>query len=969
MCIGLSACVSNKKKGDISNSKRFYHNTTALYNGYFNAREIVELTLLTMEEESQDNYTQILPIYDYQKIGDAKGFAKDLDRAIEKVARVSSLHGPSYWVDDCYVLMGKAQYLKKDFESAEETFEFFKEEFEADNIYSSLYKKKAGKGSTSAQRKKERNLEKKAREAEKKEREAEKKDEKKDREKERKEKEKAKKAEKKAREKARKDRAKARKKGERIPGPAKAEELKKEAENAEVVKKEIKEESENEENEEKEKKEKEDLKKGFLGHSPAFYEGMLWLSKTYIERERFSAAEAILRRIDETDVLAKEDQIELASVYADLNIKKGNYDEALTQLELAIDLARKRKRKARLSYIKAQVFEEISQVNNALAEYERAKSFNPNFEMAFNADLNKIRLNQETGSATAKKSIKMLDKMFKQEKYNFYHADIFNAIGEIKKSTGDLDGATYAFQQSIKNNDSNLPLKIEAYYKLAEMYYDAEKYAQAKYYYDSTTMVMTKTDPRFNNAEKLSENLTLIAQNIEVIDGEKEKLVMANMSKEELRALAIERIIEKNKNASPKEKGNGISSVSSTKGGNRLNISNFFAYNPVALNRGINEFQNKWGDRELKDNWRNSSSSNNFEEDDTETFDESDITEKQIQDELRSIPQSKIQKDLANLNIQEAMFELGKLYREKLENNEKALVVHEELYNTYPNFKEEEQLLFYLYLSSKDLGKMAKAKKYKKLLADKYPDSEYSRILNEPGYVEKRLESEESIDKYYDKTYALFEKGKYGQVVKRANKVDELFPDDKELAPKFSLISAMSKGKTQNKNAYIVALSDLVKNYPNTKEQIRANEILRFLKGDEDAFNPAIAEEVSNAFKRDSSNLHYGLIVMYKLDDKAIGKVKSDINAYHKVYNKLDRLSMSNIILNEENESKIILIRKFDSEEKAMAYYDGISNKKAEYIKQKNVSFEYFILTQNNYREVIKKKSVAEYRNFFEANY
>jgi len=952
LCIGLSACVSKKPKGDISKTKRFWHNTTSLYNGYFNAREIMELTLLKMEEQSQDNYTQILPIYHYQKISDSKTFAQDLDKAIEKVARVNSLHGPSYWIDDCYVLMGQAQYLKRDFESAEETFEFFKEEFEADNIYSSLYTKKAGKGLSKAQKKKERKLEEKARDAERKEKEKIRKEEKKARDKARKEAQKAK-------EKEKKEREKAKKRGERLPIKDKTIEDK--SENSVVETKEKEEKIED-------KKEKEDYKKGLFGHAPAYYEGMLWLAKTYIERERFSAAEAILRRIDQTEVLAKEDQRELASVYADLNLKKGDYNESIKQLDLAIDLAKTRKRKARLTYIKAQVYEELNQMTSALAEYDRVKSYSPNFEMEFNADLNKIRLNQTTGSLTSDRAIKNLDKMFKQEKYSFYHADIFNAIGEIKKQTGDLEGATYAFQQSIKRNDSNLPLKIETYYKLAEMFYDAEAYAQAKYYYDSTTMVMTKSDKRFEESKKLSENLTLIAQNIEVIEGEKANLAMGNMSKEELRALAVSRILEKNKNGTPGE-AIANNAISIPSGGSRLNVSNFFAYNPITLNKGIDEFKRKWGDRQLADNWRNSSTATNFGDNEKESFSESDITEKQIQDELKTIPQSKIQQDLAKLKIQEAMFDLGKLYREKLNNSEKSLLVHEELYTDYPDFKQEEELLFYMYLASKDLGKNAKANKYKKLLADKYPNSKFSLILSQPGYAEKIQENTDNVEKFYEDTYSLFELSKHKGVIQRSEKALELYPAEKEYQPKFALLSAMSKGKVQDKKEYIVALSTLVKKYPGTKEQVRASEILRFLKGDEDAFNPAIADEAANAFVRDSSNLHYGLIVFYKVNDEKVTAIKKDITDYHKKYNKLDRLSMSNITLNEENESELILIRKFDDEETAMKYYSGISAKRREYIKQRGISFEHFILTQSNYREVIKKRSVSEYRSFFEKNY
>ena len=42
---------------------------------------------------------------------------------------VVSLHRVSDWTDDCYLLMGKAQYLKKDYESSMETLEFLADEY------------------------------------------------------------------------------------------------------------------------------------------------------------------------------------------------------------------------------------------------------------------------------------------------------------------------------------------------------------------------------------------------------------------------------------------------------------------------------------------------------------------------------------------------------------------------------------------------------------------------------------------------------------------------------------------------------------------------------------------------------------------------------------------------------------------------------------------------------------------------
>ena len=42
VALSLTACVSQKKKGEVSKLGKFWHNTTAHYNGWFNANELLD---------------------------------------------------------------------------------------------------------------------------------------------------------------------------------------------------------------------------------------------------------------------------------------------------------------------------------------------------------------------------------------------------------------------------------------------------------------------------------------------------------------------------------------------------------------------------------------------------------------------------------------------------------------------------------------------------------------------------------------------------------------------------------------------------------------------------------------------------------------------------------------------------------------------------------------------------------------
>ena len=77
----VSSCGTKKKsREELSLLGKAYHNTTALYNGYFNANEIMEATYLQLDQSHKENFTELLPIFPYE-LANADNVKADLDRA------------------------------------------------------------------------------------------------------------------------------------------------------------------------------------------------------------------------------------------------------------------------------------------------------------------------------------------------------------------------------------------------------------------------------------------------------------------------------------------------------------------------------------------------------------------------------------------------------------------------------------------------------------------------------------------------------------------------------------------------------------------------------------------------------------------------------------------------------------------------------------------------------------------------
>ena len=133
----FSSC-STKKKSWVN---RQYHNTTAKYNGYFNGNESIKKGVKKIYKNYTDDYTTILPLYKIGNLAKEKKTHSYMDKAIKKGSIVIQRHsmkirGKEYckWIDDNYLLVGKAYFYKGEFDEAIKTFSFIKNEYNKNEI-------------------------------------------------------------------------------------------------------------------------------------------------------------------------------------------------------------------------------------------------------------------------------------------------------------------------------------------------------------------------------------------------------------------------------------------------------------------------------------------------------------------------------------------------------------------------------------------------------------------------------------------------------------------------------------------------------------------------------------------------------------------------------------------------------------------------------------------------------------------
>ena len=962
----VSACSTQKKRGgEVSKLSKFYHNVTAEFNGYFNANVLYTESVNKLNTEHQDNYNKILSVYKYVDAENPKSVADDLDNAIKKLSIVISLHRVSDWTDDSYLLIGQSQYVKQDYESAEETLEYLAEEYSPEAM---------------AKRKKNSKKKKKRKKKSKKKKKKTKKKSKKSNDKKRKEANKKlkKKKKKKSRRKGKKKKSSSKKDDTKVEKPTKK--TKKEDTPPPAPKKE----------EEKKKEDEDKPDNYFMKHRPAYQECQLWLARTYIERQNYDEAAAILSKLDRDPKTFKDVRRQLAPAQAHFFMRQKQYESAIAPLERAIETANKRQNKARYCFILAQIHQEAKRGEQAYAYFEKAKKYSNAYDMEFRAKLNMAQNGWLNGKTTAEQTIKNLKKMLKDKKNVEFKDQIYYAMADISLKNNNKNDAIAYLKQSLSHSNSNRSQRVESYMLLADLYYENQDFVNAKSYFDSTLQVMAKTDDRYTRVSRFSNNLGDIAANILLIQEKDSLLAISRLSEEDKLALAykikkqqdeerIRALTAKANKAGGRDKFGGARSATATtvSRGSASSPSTFFAYNQRSARRGKRDFDKRWRFRKLEDNWRRSNRGGIGNIDDEivdEAVPEGAITEDDVKKILEDVPSTPEEIKSIEDAIADAMFILGTLYRDRLELNEKSVETLENLDKRFPGHKHELDAWYFLYLAHTDLGNTSRAKYYFDKIIQKYPDTTYASILKDPNFLENNKKEEQRLTNYYNETYDNFKKENYQNALDRISKAPGLFGADNELQPRFALLRAMCLGNVEGKEAYKKELQEVITKYKDTPEQKRAREILRLLGGkditadDRDKVGgEALKDGSESPFKVEDKKLHYFVVALngstIKLTD-----AKAAVSDYNRQYHKLDKLRISNVYLGADTNTPILVIRRFKNKDKAMSYLNGIRSNSGDFLPD-GTEYEMYPITQYNYRQILKNKSLDGYREFFEENY
>ena len=872
LILGISACT-NKKDGV---AYRIYHNTTAHYNGQFNA----EQAMISAEEKiinnHQEDYDSILPLFIYGNIETVKPAFEDLERVIEKGEKVIKKHTitgeqntkikwPAYnrWMDENYILVGQAHFYKKNYDVAEKLFQYVSKKYKEPN--------------------------------------------------------------------------------------------------AETM-------------------------------------GLAWLGLALIAQEEQAKALALLNKEGfSTQGLKPATSSFYHTVLAEIYIETKKWEKAKEELNKAILDTKKKKDKARLYFILAQIHENLDEYSSAQLNYERTLLSRPNNELSFQSKMKKALNALKNGSSVLIAKAELL-KMLEDVKYGEYKDQILYTLALMAEEQAEHDEAKQLLQRSIRESKKNRKQKGKSFLLLADINFAEKQYLSAQSAYDSAQKIISPQHPRIDEVKGRAKSLNELVTYLSLISSADslgkicslsptEQIKAMEKVREQLLAKEVQRREEEARLAAERQ----AAALENTKEGA------FWCYNKTQRDKGYKEFLVYWEDRPLKDNWRLNSKLSQMasvkdERPDQDAANAEGETDNSIEksvasvdDLLQSLPCSDKEKMLKlSKGKEEGYYKAGLIYKEDLNDNSAAIQVWEKLvqklaeneytplahYQIYRTWVNIEQFTNTSVKSCATCG----SKYWGEEIKRKYPNSEWSRFVDDPNAKDEKEKKKQEELLAYEQVYQLYARRQYPEAMTACNQVIQN-DSSNHLLCKYRLLHAVCTGYVESlsgmNDLYQASLEKVIQECPGTEEAKQAQLML-------DPLNPKVTEPVQEEknptppapvealYQMNEGAEHYFAIEI-PLTTPNLNSYKIQVSDYLQKNYASAKLTVTGNML--DTQTQLLMTKTFKNLAEAKDFMTTFVADAGDLKSLNEKGFYVFLISKANYVQLFRAKDLEKYKAFYKENY
>ena len=845
---------------------RFYHQTTAKYNGHFNAKELLRISLKTYQDSRKEDFYTLLPVYPVPNEKEVKGMLPAIDTAVVKCAKVILNHSMptaenmfyktveyNKWIDENWLTVGEAYFYRRDYLKALDNFQFVKRFFDKD---------------------------------------------------------------------------------------------------------------------------------------VSAYIASLWIARIYIEQRKYADAKLILDALNEraeiqndktfTDYIPflrkknpeagpqmpKNLQFEIHRAYADLALRRREYDVATEGLELAISKCSNAKEKARLHYILAQVHQLQNKTPDAAYHYGKAFKAAAAPDIAFNARLNRAIVSGDD------RLMADLQKMLRDAKNATFKDQIYYAMALMELTKGNKPLAKSHLTSSAFYSNNNKRQRAQSYEKLGDLSFQEKNFVYAQKYYDSSSRYITDDYP---NGDQIKGKATKLADLVKAIDiaqfedSVQKIAALSEKDREDFLKETIKQIKRDEQRRKELEAAKLLALQQSQPTNTNGNANKFIFNNPKLREEGFNDFRKNWGLRENTDDWRRSERvilNANIDIKGQDSTQASTTAQNKdslsVESLLKNIPLTPEALKASQERLLDALYTSGVLYKEILNETELAAAQFLAILDKKLDHPTDLSAAFQLY---KIYENGSGADQYRQYILQKYPSSDAAKYFKDPDFYVKQKLSAQKDQQAYLALVEKYDQGYFSQVQSATQQIIDTDPANAYRA-EYLLLNALAVGQqVTDKQVLVPLLQRIIDEKPKSDQAIRAKEMLDILKKGYSKFDTNKPAKQVSIFT-DIPNVAQFVIVLLDDDEEADDLRTTVANFSTKAF-KTAKVKVS--IKTTLDEKNFILISEFPTSKIAWDYLNTYKAG-AEYLDDYQNN-KIFIINQENLKKLIETSKFDEYKGFFIDNY
>lgn len=597
-------------------------------------------------------------------------------------------------------------------------------------------------------------------------------------------------------------------------------------------------------------------------------EARLWMALSYLAMDWDYEAENALHPVKEKDLVNNDLRNLYNLAYADYYLHTKNWEKAVKPLEYAARHA-KGSQKNRLWFLLGQTYTQLGKKKDAYNAFKKAGSgAATDYRTKFNARIKQSEVFQGTN---IKKEVRALRNMTHYARNTEFLDQIYYAIGNLYISRKDTAEAMKNYRLAVEKSTRNGIDKALAQLALGNLYFLQGDYVKAQPCYSEAVPQLPETYPDYKMLKKRSDVLDELATYAGNVHLQDSLLTLSKMTPEEQRKACqklVDELIEREKKeaeeaareeylanqqgADDNIKRNDAPANTMINNGDK----SWYFYNSMTKNQGKTEFQRRWGARKNEDDWRRRNKSV-FSLDEESADDESDnegeglpndttsmspeekeAAKKQldaaadphnVEYYLAQIPKTPEEIQTCHDVIQEGLYNMGIILKDKLEDFPAARKEFNRLLESYPDNIYRLDVYYNMYLMAVRSGDVAQAERWRQMILANFPDSPYGQAMLDPNYFENLRKMFRVQEAKYQEAYDAYLDNSNSRVHALTAEMERDFPLSK-IMPKFVFIDALSYLTENDLPKFKERLEYLLEKWPDTDMTPMAGSIVRGLR-------------------------------------------------------------------------------------------------------------------------------------------